>query len=278
LGALVNILSFVFIATWLAAAVFLGTHTASSHDAVRIVAAVVVGVPGAAALAGNIRRNIRTGERTKERLKHLLRAALVEIGRSGVSADELTKISLHVWSVPLWYRVLIPYKVRRRIMSAKKRRLLGWLTAQPSLICLARYRIEHHDPTGVPFRSGVGLVGRCVDLNQSGQIHIVKLNSPIFKAAVKGDVQWQAAKETTTQNLSREAAQKLAGSYGEAAALVIRDTSGEAIGCVTLELPPDSGVHLPQPNTKSAKTHPLLKVLRSTTALVQNQLQRGKDN
>ena len=240
---------------------------------------IVVGFPGAMALAANAKGLSGPSSDVTARVKQLLQSAIVSLSQnSQIPAQELVGVSLHVWLVPPWYRRLVPYQLRRRLKGRRDGRPWPrWLKRRPALLCLSRFRVQPHDRSGVTFRPGIGLVGRCVALNRPTEIHVVKLNAKKFKQAVASDEGWNKAPVTTTYHLDRKSAQMLADMYSEAAALVMRDNSGDALGCVTIELPPNSKLHIPQPNTTVAKTDPLIQQLRITTEFVQRQLRKGGD-
>lgn len=266
---LVNILRLVAVLAWLAAAVYLGAEKPDNQDALRIVSAVIVGFPGAIALAATLGRFVTPSAQTRERIKHTLQAALVDIYREGSYQGDLTRVSLHVWMVPLWFRTLFPYRVRKVLRRDGLMRRLP-VHMRLSIVRLAIHRFEHHEPSGVTFRRGIGLVGRCIEENNAGQVVSVRLDTKQFKDALaKDNKAWWEEKETIHQNLKRADAKKIAATYSQAAALVLREESGEAIGCITLELPPDSKVHF-----RASKTNPLLKHLRTAGGHVQNQLRR----
>lgn len=272
-------LRFLLVGIWLAASVLLGTSTVVHHQAIRIASAVIVGLPGALRLGANVKGLSGPGEDTKQRVRRILQSTIVDLATAGVSGEDVVGISLHVWLVPPWYRFLFPYQLRSRLRrKSTLARLARRLRLRPKLLCLARYRIQPHDPSGLSFRIGAGLVGRCVAQNQAGRIHVVKLSTPAFKSSVADETRWKEAPITTTYRLDREEAESLARIYSEAAALVIRDASGDALGCVTLEFAADSALHLPQANKKVAKTNIYFKHLRTAADLVQTQLRHGGDS
>lgn len=255
--------------TWLVAAGFLATSNAVDHPTLRVLAAAVVGLPGAAAFAEAC-VELATGStrETRARVKRALQAALVKISRDNIYQADVTLVSFHVWVVPMWYRRFVPYAIRRRTKS-DDRKLPLWL--RPHLQRLAMYRFQHHEPSGVAFRKGVGVVGRCIDQNARNHVMVVRLDNAQTKAALATDDAWHAAPVAVTQNLSRKAAQALASSYSQVAAIVIRETSGEAIGCVTLDLPAGSKIHF-----KSRPSDALLVRLRSTAEQVETHLTRRR--
>ena len=276
---LTTLLKFLLVGIWLAASVLLGTAALVHQETLRIVSAVIAALPGALALATNVRGLSGPSDETKQRVRRILQSAVVDLAKKEIAGTEIVQISLHVWLVPPWYRFLFPYQLRRRVANrSTKQPWLRRLRISPTLVCMARYRVQPYDPSGLTFRKGIGLVGRCVAHNQAGVIHVVKLGTPAFKAALVDEKRWKAAHTTTTQNLSLEAGRSLAGLYSEAAALVIKDASGDALGCVTIEFSASSTLHLPQPNKKAAKDDLFLQQLRTTSDLVQTQLRHGDDS
>jgi hypothetical protein len=165
-----------------------------------------------------------------------------EIYREDLYSDDLTKVSFHVWIVPMWYRLLVPYQIRRKV---KRDRRKMPLFLRPRLRRVATFRWEHHEPSGINFKKGVGVIGRCIDLNEKGKPFLVRMDSDTFQAALRaGKDAWRSQDIKITQNLKFKDAEALAGSYGQVAALVLRERSGEAIGCITLDLPSGAKISL----------------------------------
>jgi hypothetical protein len=255
---------------WLAAATFLATDKSADDPTLRIIAAVVVGLPGAFTFARSIGRLLGDpSEATKERVERSLQAALVKIYRDDCYDDDITRLSFHVWIVPVWYRRLVPYKFRKRVKPDASRvpKLL-----RPRLRRLAIYRFKHHARSGVTFRKGIGVVGRCIDHNVAGRLMTVALDSNSFRAAIRGgEDAWKQAPLEITQNLGLSDATRLADSYGQVATLVLREASGEAIDCITMDLPPESKVRLARSGNKHQE---LFNVFHSTAEDVENHLTR----
>jgi hypothetical protein len=162
-----------------------------------------------------------------------------------VSRDErfrdvdASRISMHVWEVrPWWLRTVLPFAVRRRIAEwLSEDTVTRWGRRLTYLKCLAVYRMDPQPSSGVRFRKGKGLVGTCVEKNKRGKALFVDLESPGFQSAIASEGSWTNASPTITMHLSYREARTLAERYGQAAAWVIQDESGEAIGGLTMSLP-----------------------------------------
>jgi hypothetical protein len=257
---------------WVAASVFLATTAPTRHHTLRVIAAVVVGAPGAAAFAMSVARLVDKDAKDKrDRVRRSLNTGLLALHRSGAYPDDITRVSFHVWVVPMWYRRLVPYRIRRR-RKPDDRRLPERL--RPRLQRLALHRFEQHEPSGVIFRKGIGLVGRCIDLNDRNQILIMRFNSAPAKRAMRDEATWANADINIHHNLKLSDARTLAQSYSQAAAIVIRERSGDAIGCVTLELPTDCKVSLGRRTRTAAGQDPLLLHLKLVAQQVENHLTR----
>ena len=115
-------------------------------------------------------------------------------------------------------------------------------------------------------------MGRCVALNKPGKVMIVRFNSKSFQQALSDDEAWKASKIDVHQNLTRGDAQALAESYQQVAAIVIREHSGDPIGCVTLELPKGANARFKKPKQGNPDDDPLLKHLLLTAHEVESDL------
>lgn len=80
---------------------------------------------------------------------------------------------------------------------------------------------------------------------------------------------WKGASARITHKLPLGYAEKLARTYSEAAAIVLRETTGEPIGCITIEIPIDSRAHI---------RGQLVRQLTSAARQVENVLQRKHNN
>jgi hypothetical protein len=259
---------------WLTAAVFLATTSPATHEGLRIASAVTVGIPGAYAFAYSIGETFGQGPfGTRQRVKLALQAGLICIHRADIYKDDVTRLSFHVWTVPLWYRRLVPYKLRRRFKEHKP-----YLPApvRPPLIRFAMCQFEHRAPSNIGFRKGVGLVGRCITANKPADICVIRFDSAAMRKALKGtEEEWRKLSDGLTQNLKLRQAKKLSEKYSQAAALVITESSGEAIGCVTLGLPRGSKGRFTKPSKGYySPKDPLVVQLRATASEVENLLRR----
>ena len=144
-----------------------------------------------------------------------------------------------------------------------------WL--RPRIQRVATYRIDHLPQSEVSFKKGFGVVGRCIELGPTGVMQ-VKLDSPTFRNAMKlGADAWANHSVDLTQNLTYKQAETLARRYGQVAAKVIQEGSGEVIGCITVEVPPRDGaavaVTLRRPSGK-----PVVDALKSAATHVETHL------
>jgi hypothetical protein len=176
--------------------------------------------------------------RAHRQTNDFLLTRLVKLCREGHFAGcDTTKVSLHVWEVPAWYRRLVPYKLRRRLRERFADDTGAW---RPKLVLAGHQRFEPQESLSLRHRKGTGLVGTCLSINRPDQIEIVDFESPDFQAALQSEETWRKnTSAAITRGLSYRRATQLAARYGQAAALVVREpNSEEAIACVTLEVPP----------------------------------------
>jgi hypothetical protein len=135
---------------------------------------------------------------------------------------------------------------------------------------LTSYRLEHKEHSNVSrFRMGNSLVGRCAASNEESEVHVVRFYEQEFKDAIKDDDAWNEARPRITQGLRRRLAVELAKKYSQAAAVVIQ-RRGAPVGCVTLELPPQCSVNLPEDKADLLKD-PRIETLRKTAKLVERE-------
>jgi hypothetical protein len=255
-------------ATWLAATILLTVTGPGRHNSARIAAAAVLGLPALWRLRHTVAHLFgRPPALKRTQVKRTVQASLVQMYRKQYypATSDITSVSFHVWVVPSWYRKL-PYRIRRRVTKDRGKMPL-WL--RPRLKRVSMYRFEHLNSSGITFRKAIGLVGRCIAMNEGGQARILELDRGRFQAALKaGPEAWKFTDEEVSQNLTYAQAERLAESYGQVAALVIREHSGEAIGCVTLDLPPNCGFRLLRSEGGHRKVRkqalPLLDLLTET--------------
>lgn len=226
-------------AALIAATVFLGITGPGTYETLRIVCTVFVALPGGLKLGSDVadRIGIRRGSVART-VRDILRNKVLRISRDPRFHDvDTTRISMHVWEMPPWFRAALPFNMRRRIaeyLSDDMVRKLGrWLPLRP----LAIYRTDPQPPSGVRFRKGKGLVGICVEENKKGKAQFIDFESSAFKSAIATEVAWDGALGDITRSLGYKDARTLASRYGQAVALVIQDESGEAIGTLTMSMP-----------------------------------------
>jgi hypothetical protein len=261
-GIIVRLLASV---VWIAAAIFLATKAPADRSILRVAAAVLVGLPGGLRFVREVEQLWGVlDQTTAERVKRSLQAGLVKIYRDKLYPDDITQVSLHVWVVPTWYRKIIPYSIRSRV---KPDALPIWI--RPKIQRLAMYRWEHHAASGLRFRKGIGIVGRCIDINDPHEALRVILDRSAFRGALRNEDTWQKAPLSITHNVKYADAKKLAARYGQVSAIVLREESGEAIGCITLDLPPGSKLRL---GSSSANTKTLQRIFDGTAREVENHL------
>jgi hypothetical protein len=203
---------------------------------------------------------------TRRRVKRTLQSSLVAIARNGYYPGDVTQLSYHVWVVAPISRRLLPSAFRKLTArdSHGPPRLL-----RPALHRLAMYRFEHLDASGIKFREGIGLIGRCIAKNEVQRARVLALDRGDFRSLLsQGRDAWDAASVDLTQHLSYDDAQRLAESYGQVAALAIRNENGHAIGCITLDLPPNVQIDLTDP----AQSRDLLRELATTRDHIANLL------
>ena len=72
----------------------------------------------------------------------------------------------------------------------------------------------------------------------------VDFESTEFQVALATADSWNRASRELTKNLDWSDAQLLANRYGQALGCLLKEDNGEAIGCITLEVPPGWPVRL----------------------------------
>ena len=253
---------------WIAASVVLAAATDSTPVGWRIGAGVILGLPSIVAALWIFGDLIgKSPNRTRISVKRVLKAALVEMHHSGAFRGDISQVSLHVWSIPLFWRIVVPAKMKRRQNVNSRTPILF----RAPLIRLVSYRLEHHGHSNISrLRKGVGLVGRCVARNNKRKIHIVRFYKPEFQQALASEESWYESKPNINQGLKRELGEELAERYSQAAALVLQ-ANGCPLGCITLELPPRCTINFPD-NTSDLERDPRFVALRKAASLVENEL------
>jgi hypothetical protein len=159
---------------------------------------------------------------------------LINICENRLVSPELLGLSLHVWEVPLWYRKVFPYALRKRL----KRVIRNW-AIRPTFRCVAAVGLIKPTPSGVRFYKGKGLIGTCVAHNDRAKFLTIDASNPMYRGTLRARSkhQWEDYGIEVTHNLALDEARKLSRIYGQVMALVVQNPkSGEAIGCVTVSV------------------------------------------
>ncbi len=237
------VLRSIFALTLIVATVLLATG--KHADSTLLGAAVVVGIAAAIQVYAALDARFHWKREAVDRnVTGALRQALLECIKSSDYPGDPTKLSLHVWEIPAWYRHMFPFPLRRALkhkfsLSVQQRRAL-----RPKLRRVAADRIEPLPQLDIEYRKGIGLVGQCVADNEPDRIHVVNFDTSPYATALRDSTGWKTASPRLSRNLEYQDAQKLYERYGQAMAIVISTAAGEGIGCVTLEVPPETETQL----------------------------------
>lgn len=254
---------------YFASAIYLGTTTAEESSTLRVLCVLIVAVPGTYALASLITAHWGDlPDITARKVKRSLQHELVQISRSGNYPEDVTKLSFHVWILPPWFQRLTSYNAPKRVRRRGQVVLAKFKS--PHMVKLAVFRFAHQNPSGVYFRQGAGLIGHCMSENEANKIHLLALDSTEYQEAIANDDGWEAASPAIKHGLQRKHARMLADSYGQVAALVLRD-GYRAMGCITLELPPGAEVRLKETHATPAAQF-LAECLSNAKGAVENHL------
>ena len=145
-------------------------------------------------------------------------------------------ISMHVFEVPILFRRIFHFKLRSRLRRVFPQWMqkMAW---RPGLVRVGEGGMRRLPPSGIVFRKCYGLGVIALQDNEYDNIYWVNFDDgELISALGKGPKTWKDESAELTQNLRYQAAKRLANRYSEALALVIQDsTSGEALGCLTIE-------------------------------------------
>jgi hypothetical protein len=224
-----NLLVVLLGLTWIAAFVFVTSTAAGDHGVLRVVAAIAIGLPTGVEVGRRLVDRLRDASSgTRADIKRELKKSLVAISRAKVYDGDITQLSFHVWTFPRWYRQLMNsarfrhWAEQRRAAQESNKKGPSKL-ATPRLKRTAMYRFQRHKPSGIKFRVGQGLIGRCIDGNRKLKVMAVALDSSDFEDALESEDTWDSAEPDITYGLSLHQAEHLAESYGQVAALVLQD-------------------------------------------------------
>jgi hypothetical protein len=226
-------------------------HT-KGHERLLVWVAVVILATGALMqLWSVIGGALGIGKHTNPIIDGLLRNQLLTLHQRDYFPGKLMNVSLHVWQVPLWYRRLFPYRLRYRLKWLVYRSPLSpdWrrrVSIRPHLMKVGFDQFVREPATSVSFRKGHALVGYCIAENDPRRVFYADLDETSFRDLIgAGSESWKKDQSTEKWRLHYEEAVALSRKYGQAAAIVLQNLdNGEAVGCLTLSLPPRSGFAL----------------------------------
>jgi hypothetical protein len=158
---------------------------------------------------------------------------------------------------------------------------------RPKLERFAVARLAEREPSEVPFRKGVGLVGICVERDRRDRALIVDFDREDMQRLLTCTKrEWDHAPPEMTHRLKQDQFRKLSDKYGQAAAIVLRDAgTGEPVGCLTLDIAPSSKLRIqdhmlpPTPTGDAPLTREgslLIQKMRNTRNVVQQLLATDK--
>lgn len=136
--------------------------TSRPHGVTGAVAAAAFGLAAAVQLvvAGGDFLGTRRDEGASQ-VDDLLRGKLAKLINSGAFGPYATKLSLHAWEVPVWYRRIFPYRFRKWT-----KKTFRWHGVRPKLRPIGHVRVEAQTSLEIPFKKGKGLVGACIAENE----------------------------------------------------------------------------------------------------------------
>ena len=175
--------------------------------------------------------------KSRERLNKMLVGKIIFLWRQHIIDCDVTKISMHIWVVPPLYRRVFPYKLRRALTDRLSEQVVQERSWRPYLKCIAYQRYEYKAPSRVKFKKGLGMVGDCLEENLDDKVHFMNFEDAVVQGYLATEESWRAAPSTISHGLLYSKAKILADSYGQAAAIVLREPTGEAYGCITIEVP-----------------------------------------
>lgn len=280
------VLRFLVAAILASSSAFLAATNTDEYEPWRLFAAIVVALPGAYIAGSGLANRLRPSEEAKSSVALALRRAILDLGEEEIAGwrvfrDHLATMSFHVWLVPIWYRRL--YGFRQRVRSVAERTIgleaVDPFFPRPKLERFVVDRVEELEPSEIHFRRGKGLVGICIERNRDRAM-IVDFETSDMKAMLSCSKEdWENASEDVTHRLEHEEFKRLADRYGQAMAFVLRETTtGEPVGCLTFELPPDSEIRIqdydapPTPTGRPSLTPEgavLIRKVKSTRKMVQ---------
>jgi hypothetical protein len=238
LAALVK-LGFAAVLIWATFLLALGAKTNGGSRTASYLAALVVGLASAVQVWSAL-ITLLQGDLTQRKLdvKRAVENRLAEIYDDDILDQQFTKVTAHVWTVPLWYRRLFPYKFRNGLRSVLNPSMQRY-SLTPTLERTCCFSLSAHSPSGILFHKGYGLVGIALAHDLEDKIIYVDFEAQAFKDALKStEEEWKNFPLNITYGLSLHDAREISRKYGQALAIVIKHITGEAVGCLTLEVAP----------------------------------------
>ncbi len=181
-------------------------------------------------------------DRRKEHIATLAQQALLEVCENRQISKELLHLVIHVWVIPIWYRRLFPFRIRRYLknLSTQPRMLfLGRWVIRPTLVRAAAVGLQKPSTSGIRFKKGYGLIGVCIANNDPAEFITLDIANARYRKALKAasDKEWESFGPEVTHSIPLNEARKLSHTYTQVIAKVVTDPeSGEALGCVTASL------------------------------------------
>jgi hypothetical protein len=194
---------------------------------------VIIGMAGAQfclSLVGAAGPRVAARARDAE---EVLKHTMGKIFDAGIVPQDFSLVSMHVWMVPIGYRITFPFKLRKSLHAVFSENVPRF---KPSLKHLACFKLGHHESSGVSFEKGYGLVGRCLDDSLPNPLWADFREPRTLQALAAGKNEWRDESRKITHGLKYEDAKRLAGAYSQAIACPIKERgSGEVIGVLTFE-------------------------------------------
>ena len=130
--------------------------------------------------------------------------------------------------------------VRDQGLAAYVVRRVWWWPSRRRLVRIYRERPRLSSASGVEWRPGVGVIGRCVVLGQDVCVDIASLDDLLTGVTA---AEWSTLDEDVTLGLTWEEHRRLRGRYSVVLAtpiLVEYPSGGRVVGCISVDGPPGS--------------------------------------
>lgn len=212
-------------------------------DSRLVVASIVILAFGALSTSTrSIRMDLRQENSLlfRRKLERRLAAVLVTLHQEHVQT-EWYRIGLHVWMIPRWYRAITPrYAVRSRLPQGVRRRLRS-PTLTPRLQRRGKLRLQEVEhPTGIAWRRGRGVIGKCWDTRVPAFFNGEREYAP-YRDHTEG--QWASVPNSVRMNLRFKEFARINDRYGDVIAVPIfvfrneGDEHPDVVGCLAFDTP-----------------------------------------